>query len=405
MRVLFLTRPSNFVHQIAREMGLRNRDFYASVIEEGYAMDDKSERIYENVVRSRFSIRSFIFFLRKFPLFFVLMLQSLLLIFLDLKQGLKSGRCVFDAFMYITKIQHANLNKFKIINVHYCNLTRSIAILFLPKKSYVVMSFWGSDLFRTSGLSNNYWMRKALNRTNVIHLASFEMREALLAEFGYILKPKIKYALFLPDFNLVRLIDENKSSTSKLANFKMSLNIAENNVCIMIGNNGNIGNNHLQILKEIENIKEMDEVTILLPLTYGLTPDYEESIDDFIQNTTLKIVCFKKFLSWEDLACLRIVSDVFITMQETDAMSATLTEILYAGNLAIAASWLPYGRFRESGAYFLECNGFNLLGKMVLDVLNNMEAYKLKCKHNSKAIETYFYDKEKLVSSWQDLYN
>lgn len=406
MKILIIGKPTNFINQIVSSIGKSHNEYSFSIAcDEGNGVNESDTNLYDSIVDCKYSTKSFIFLLKSLLTLTKYLIFSTGLLILDYKQGLKSFKCVFDAFAFIAKSQHANPSSFDCHNIHYITIKRAIISLLLPRESKVIISIWGSDLLRTEGLCYNFWMKSAYNRANTIQLSSAEMRQTLMSKFGFHLKPKIKYALFLPDFNLVDLIDSLRNHQDKIVSFKDKYGINKDHKCITIGNNGNMGNNHIETIKSIERRIKDKAVTILLPLTYALSSEYEDELEMCIKESPLKIICFKAFLSWEELALLRICSDIYITMQITDAMSGTLQEGLFAGNVAISAAWLPYSRFRESGAYFTECQNFHDLGAIVENTIDNFDNYKQRCIDNPKSIKSYFYNHDSLIRDWIDVYS
>lgn len=404
MRVLFLAKPVSFINQIVVALKKRDPRFSASVLSDGIKSNSEIEKVYEQLIDFRFSLKSIVFGFRTSGLFLLFLIKSLGFLIISYKQGLKSFKCVFDAFSYIGRIQHARVGKYNVVNLHYLNIKRAISVLLLPSKSHVIISFWGSDLLRTNGLVYNYWVRKALLRANKIQVSSMEMREILLSEFGHELKSKVHLAMFIPNYQAIQQLTDVKEKMDYIASVRKKYAIPEGR-CVMIGNNGNPGNNHIQILDAIADVVKEKDITVLLPLTYSLKKAHEKRIVECVEMHGMRAVYFKAFLSAEELAALRTLSNVFISMQETDAMSAFLTEAMYAGNVCIAASWLPYSRFRQSGAYYLECPGFEELGDLFRTVASDYERYRLKCAENARFIEAAFYQQENLEMAWESLFN
>nr|WP_319572702.1 TDP-N-acetylfucosamine:lipid II N-acetylfucosaminyltransferase [uncultured Draconibacterium sp.] len=406
MRILILGKPINYVNQLVASLKQEQISFSASVIcDDGIKLTDKSKKLYDDGIEFRITFKSIIFGLKIFPKFALFSFYSLLFFFINYKQGLKSFKCVLDAFYYLAAVQHARPTQYDIHNVHYLSIKRAIVLLFLPRKSHIIISLWGSDLFRANGLTSNYWLTRAYRRANVIQLSSVEMEQMLLCKYGFDLRDKVRHALFLLDFKLIKLIDTYRGNTNALKAFRERYHIKNDRTCICIGNNGNSANNHIKTLKAIEKELKGQNITIILPLTYALSKEYETKLENYINASHLTIICFKDFLSWEDLAMLRIVSDIFVTMQNTDAMSGTLQEVLYAGNIGISASWLPYGRFRESGAVFFECSSFDLLGQQVVSILEDINEYKKKCQLNPQLIGEYFFNRKASVKEWLNVFS
>ncbi len=405
MKLLILGKPRNFINQIVTSYNDNFHDIDFSIVNENNIKLNKAIiTLYKNVINPKFSIASFFYILNILPKISLLFIKSLMMLFISFRQGIKSLNLLGQAILYLAKLQDNNIKHFEIINIHYLSTKKAIITNLLPKKNKIIISFWGSDLFRQDGVCNYFWTLKSLNRADIIQISSVEMEQTILIKYGFHLKPKIKYAKFLPDYKLINLIEEFRNNDLKINKFKKKHNIPPHSTCICIGNNGSIGNQHIKTLEAIKNIPQIQDCTILLPLTYGLNKEYENTIDHYIKENSLNIICFKTFLTWEDLAILRISSDIFITMQITDAMSDTLSETLFAGNICITGAWLPYSSFRESGASFIDCKDFSTLPLILTKIINNVHSYKQKCKKNPPKVLSYFYNKENLTNEWYSLF-
>src|SRR5690606_16231014 len=60
---------------------------------------------------------------------------------------------------------------------------------------------------------------------------------------------------------------------------------------IFVGNSGDAGNNHLEIIEQLAQKRDIDEYRIVIPLAYNLTSDYGERIIASIQKHNLKDKC------------------------------------------------------------------------------------------------------------------
>ncbi|MEO0404813.1 MAG: hypothetical protein AAF193_08080, partial [Bacteroidota bacterium] len=69
-------------------------------------------------------------------------------------------------------------------------------------------------------------------------------------------------------------------------------------------------------------------------------------------------------------AKLRRATDIFIHLPQTDAFSNTLLEHLYAENLVILGTWLPYGKHRTFGVRYREVEHPNDLSQEHFDELD-----------------------------------
>lgn len=68
------------------------------------------------------------------------------------------------------------------------------------------------------------------------------------------------------------------------------------------------------------------------------------------------------FLSEEQVSALRLIGDVFIQLQTTDALSASTQEHIYAGARVIVGSWLPYSFLLENGVCFETVSDVSAIG-------------------------------------------
>ncbi len=402
-KILIFSNPVNFINQIVDALSSHPKDLSISIILENKKIITKAA--YSKVYSLHYSIHSLFFIIKTFPKLILFSFFSFSLLLLNCKQGLKSFKCLFEAYAYISKCQYIDLMDYDIYNIHFITIKKAILCLFLPKNKPIVISTWGSDIFRSNGIANNFWVSRAYKRANTIQVSTVEMAQCIYEKYGFYLHEKVKFARYMPEYKLVSLIQNLRNKKLIINDFKQRYNIPTNAICITIGNNGNFGNQHIKTLKSIEKVTIDNEICILLPLTYGLSKETENDIAQYMSNSKMNIICFKSYLDWRDLALLRICSDIFITMQITDALSGALTETLYAGNIGIAGSWLPYSTFRENEAKFITSPDFDRLIHIVEETILNAEAIKEKNKSNLKAIESFFFNKGLLISQWLSVFD
>ena len=122
-------------------------------------------------------------------------------------------------------------------------------------------------------------------------------------------------------------------------------------------------------------------------MTYGnFTPAYIEEVLHKLNQSKISYTLFDKFLSLDELVKLRVTSEIMIMMSKSDALSASVSELLYAGNLLISAIWLPYSPLRLEKIFFYETD-FSQLGEIVNYVINNLDEVKVKLANNPVRIK------------------
>ena len=300
------------------------------------------------------------------------------------------GKCRFiKAFKNSLNHQHSReqfssiLNKYDIINFHSLNLGTLSFINYVDQDKKIILSFWGSDLYQTSGLKNYYEQLRAVNRANKIAVLNYEMEKVVLAKFGSELKNKIIHTALGIEDEIFDLMDNYKKEKPDL-NFLKKYNIPENKIRITVGYCGNMVCNHILILDVLEKIESTLKVKIhlLVPMTYGnYTKEYMQEVVSGLDRTKISYTVFKEYLSLDEVAKLRVNSDIMIQMNKSDGFNTSVREALYAENILISAVWLPYSLLRLENIFFYETD-FTKLGETVTYVLNNYEQIKNSLEAN-----------------------
>jgi len=284
--------------------------------------------------------------------------------------------------------------KFNVYHFHYCTPENLIYTNFLPKSSKILLSFWGSDLMRETGVSNVYYMQNILDKATKITMQSPEMRLIFQSKYGKQNRDKVIDVRFTIDrkiFDYINVFSENKE---ELKRFKQYYFKDADQIIIAIGHNAFMENNHILIMEQLNSLSKSyaEKITFLLHLSYGGKKDYIEELKKIATDfKDLNFVIIEDYFGQEDIAKLRLVTDVIIQMPDTDALSGAMTEVLYAGNSAIVAGWLPYGILRRNDVYFEEIEGFNFLNLAIEKVINKTKEQEQKLEKNKEKIEDFLF--------------
>ena len=101
-------------------------------------------------------------------------------------------------------------------------------------------------------------------------------------------------------------------------------------------------------------------------MTYGYTQEgYVSHIKNLASASGFGYTFIESFLSMEDLAKLRIATDVFINSQATDAFCNAFKEYMYARVQIISASWLHYPEIDKFPLYVNEFTNFNEIPRLL----------------------------------------
>ena len=352
-------------------------------------------------------------FFERFKFFFKILRKSPLSeFFLDVRvKGVKKLRSVFkervEAFALVEKVI-AN-EKYDLIQLYYCY--RNHIISYLPINQKFLVSVWGSDLFRYSGVYNYYYQSKIFDRANNISIHSVEMKEVLLAKYGRHLFNKIKITLFPQDVKLYQEI--NKISAVDTDNFKEKYSIPKDKIVIAIGHNAKRENNQIKVVQEIAKLNKSlkDKIVCIFPLNYSSNKKEEFAIElnEICKQNGILSVTFTNFFDIKkqpvEFATFRKIQNIVVHLLISDALSHYVTEAMYAGNILITGAWLPYGTFRRAGLNFKEIESIENLNPLLEKILSEgIEKYKPNIKKQQKAIEQKFFP-EPTSKMWIDLYN
>lgn len=300
-------------------------------------------------------------------------------------------------------LQNDNFASIDTFHFHYMQYSYLRELFLVPEGKKIVCSFWGSDLMRTSDTFNHYFVKKALQRANVITCQSTEMREIILSKFGRTLYDKIQINNFPIDESVFNGIDTFLRSDESVVNFKKEYGFSPTKINVVIGHNGNPQNNHLKCIAALRSFPQKEKLHLIVNLCYALPQDqydsYKEQLHTAFKETGIDYVIIEKFFTGDELVFSRLATDIFIHVPVSDALSATLTEMMYAGSIAITGGWLPYNTLRQLGLYYHDINEFDQLCGKLEGIVAHFEDEKTQSKNNASLIRNYFFRKQ-IVEKW-----
>jgi len=297
--------------------------------------------------------------------------------------------------------------EYDIYHFHFCIDKNFWFLHYLPKKANVVCSFWGSDLYRRDNCRNNYFVLEGLKRSNFITIQTREMADFLEKKLNYRFGDKLKLAQFAIEKNIYFLINKFQTNLKELDSFKFFHNIPKDNKIVTIGYNANKAFKHIEILKIISEIpkNELQKITFILPLTYSRNSQYLEKLNSFVNELkSMHVIMFNDFLKDEDIAKLRLITDVQIQLPISDALSGTITEVLYANNMVIAGSWLPYEIYEKHGIELIKITNRKDLIKLLPNLLNTLDFFQEDNLVIKNKISDYFFPNY-TSKAWIKIYN
>ena len=329
---------------------------------------------------------------------------------LDLHSKQEHNRRYTELFIHFKKIPKLHMffrmyliakllkeQEFDCINIHY---SRWVYLLILPTlrtKNYII-TFYGSDFYRSSSLIKNlqrplYQHAKALTFTNPLTKQSF-------LEFYNRFEEKSHVCRF--GLKTLEYIDSNRDQERKV--LQKSLGYSTTKTVVTCGYNATAAQQHFKMIALLESIdkKALENVQFIFPLTYG-NKQYKAQVITRLKETTLDYLILDTFLYKDDNAAIKLASDIMINLLETDSFSGSMQEFLYADNLVITGSWLPYALFDQEGIHYLKIDTLPELSETLLTALQTYQSLKPSLQHNREIIYKLS-SWQKNIQNWIDVY-
>ena len=265
----------------------------------------------------------------------------------------------------------------------------------------VVVSCFGSDVFRQSDLFVTLKQQQLLRFASAIIVSGNEFKEVVLSKYGRELFPKIHKAFFNPQVDAFVNSDKSKASQR----FRMRLGVPKDRFIVCVGHNGTLESQHLKLIESIAALEESKKKSIfaVVPMTYGAGSEYQELVSRTLHETGLSGVVLREFLTEDELKDLRLATDILVYAPISDAFSASVTQALAAGSVAILGSWLPYKTRQRAGFKYWEIDAPYEACQVLECILNDWPEAQSQCEPNRK-LSAEFFSQERLGQLCVDVY-
>lgn len=301
--------------------------------------------------------------------------------------------------IFIMKAFLKNMDtKYDVINLQYATKVHSFFLRdFRNLSNKLVLNMWGSDFFRD----------RFNRKIELKQLKIYNSVDKILFANEYFQKEFVDYYLinyqenYLAKSSVVRwginMIDTMKTVGSREDRNEICrfFNIDEDSLVLTVGYNASIYQQHIKIIESIKKIREnfLGKFILMLPMTYRNDhKGYTENVRSLLDSYLLNYKIFTEPMMDDDVARLRLITDIAINMQTTDDLSGSIQEHLYTGNIVVCGDWLPYKVYFDNGIH-VELVSFENLSEKLIDILCNFKSYKNKFSENPSKTYTF--------SSWE----
>lgn len=312
----------------------------------------------------------------------------------------KKGNCFKTLYIYFLQIKTVlNSGKYDIINLHYVDEFNVLLCVLLKQlqKSKLILSYWGSDLFRMP--------IKVLKRTgrmvkhaDYITFDNGDMKTEFdrLYPWSYKKRNDVVF-LGLPILNII----EQKMKSLSKEEIRKKWNIPLDKKVVSVGYNAIPEQQHLAVINCISRLCEEDKTNIFLlfQMTYARDEEYCLQVKRCAEASGCEFMFLEHFLPDEQVAEIRIITDIYINAQKTDAFSGSVCENLFSQTVLVNAKWLRYKEFDKVKFKFIEFSDWIDLE----DKLNNALNENADLSSNSELIWS-MRSWERCAPKWEEVY-
>lgn len=243
---------------------------------------------------------------------------------------------------------------YDLINVHFVTFPEIVYAVHARRlnKGKMVLSYWGSDIFRASDKKTKR-IGKCARCADYITFDNGDLEAEFKRRNPWWKEVSLETVLFgLPILDIIN----EKSRTESIEELRKKWNIPKDRAIVAVGYNAGLQQRHLDVLNSIAEFGEKvkDKIFLLLQMTYGGTEEYKKRVFQKAKEIGCEYMALQSFLTDEEVAEIRIMTDIYINAQTTDAFSGSVCENLYAGAQLINASWLCYQEFKDCDFQYME---------------------------------------------------
>lgn len=281
------------------------------------------------------------------------------------------------------------MKRYNLVDFHYFALYYLPFMAFCRRKDIPYdITLWGSDLMRADAASLAK-KKDAFDECRYIKCAE-NLHQELVRKYSHVYDAKMRVVYWgNSDYDAI-----DNLPSAKVEELRNSLLNNQEKIIVTCGYNGAEGQNHAAIIDAIKGLPEVIKTksSFLFPMTYGATTEYLSKVRNALDKVDVHYTIIDKYISSEEIAAIRLASDVVVNIQKTDAFSGSLQGHLYCNNVMIIGEWLNYVPLDNNNVYYIKTSIAELSSK-ILAVLSELPKYKEKCMGN--------HDKMNNLTSWK----
>lgn len=271
---------------------------------------------------------------------------------------------------------------YDVVNIHYNRwYYRWLMPYFSHIRTKLVISTYGSDFYRASVQIRNK-LRLIYQRADAVTFTN-EMTKEAFADFYQDFSEKSHICRF--GLKTLEYIDKKRDIDRE--SMRMKLGYDTGKIIVTCGYNATSAQQHFKMIKVIEQLESdvKKKCQFVFPLTYG-DDVYKREVIKKLASVKFDFVVLEAFLYGDDNAYVKLASDIMINVLETDSFSGSMQEFLYANNVVIAGSWLPYRTFDDAGVFYLKIDRLDALTDRLSFAVQQLDTLRARTEVNRKII-------------------
>ncbi len=266
------------------------------------------------------------------------------IIYCQLPKEINIGGIIKKAILTRMTIKKLSKDRrFDVVNIHFPHYYLAGTMPYFRRMSNnIVVSPWGSDILRVDGIRLKMLLNGIINKSDYITGAVSGNIGKKILKYS----PKCK-SKFRPVYWGSETIDffshniGNIDTQSAKNHFGLS-----NNYVVTCGYNAFRAQNHDKIIEAIIQIRSQlpDNLKLLFPVSYGGADknEYIAELKERCQLNHLDALFVENYMPVSDVFMLRMATDIFVHVQNTDAGSASFLEYVLCNKKIVHCAWIHY---------------------------------------------------------------
>ena len=159
----------------------------------------------------------------------------------------------------------------------------------------------------------------------------------------------------------------------------------------------------MEILNELKKLPKavQEKIFLIFQCSYGFDEIYKKELSAVLAESHLAGVIITDFMQGEILAKFRNSIDIFLNLQPTDVLSATMIEELESRAIVVKGDWLCYPDLEERNIYMRSISDMKKLSSEMEDIVANYSEELKKVEANKGIWEILSWEKQ--YDKWEKI--